>query len=70
MGKVALDPDEFIETGERVVAVLRVHARGRQSGVDVERVDAAVWTLRDERCGRLDYFGWRWQALEAAGLSE
>ena len=23
----------------------RVHARGRQSGVDVERVDGAVWTL-------------------------
>ena len=64
------DPEEFIEAGERVVAVLRVHARGRQSGVDVERVDAAVWTLRDGKCVRLDYYGSREQALEAAGLSE
>ena len=64
------DPEEFIEAGERVVAVLRVHARGRESGVDVERVDGAVWTLREGRCVRLDYYGSREQALEAAGLSE
>jgi ketosteroid isomerase-like protein len=64
------DPEEFIEAGERVVAVLRVHARGRESGVDVERVDGAVWTLREGRCVRLDYYGSREQALEAAGFSE
>jgi ketosteroid isomerase-like protein len=64
------DPEEFIEAGDRVVAVLRVHARGRKSGVDVEREDGAVWTLREGRCVRLDYYGSRAQALEAAGLSE
>ena len=64
------EPEEFIEAGERVVAVLRVHAKGRQSGADVERVDGAVWTLREGKCVRLDYFGSRDQALEAAGLSE
>ena len=64
------DPEEFIEAGERVVAVLRVHATGRQSGVDVERVDGAVWTLREGRCVRLDYYGSREEALEAAGLRE
>jgi ketosteroid isomerase-like protein len=63
------DPEEFIEAGERVVAVLRVHARGRQSGIDIERVDGAVWTFRDGKCVRLDYYGSRDQALEAAGLS-
>jgi hypothetical protein len=36
----------------------------------VERFDAAVWTLRDGKCVRLDYYGSREQALEAAGLSE
>jgi len=64
------DPEEFIEAGEGVVAVLRVYARGRQSGVDVERVDGAVWTLRDGKCIRLDYYGRRAEALEAAGLRE
>ena len=64
------DPEEFIEAGERVVAVLRVHARGRQSGVDVERIDGAVWTLREGKCVGLDYYGSREEALEAAGLSD
>ena len=63
------DPEEFIEAGERVVAVLRVHARGRQIGIDIERVDGAVWTFRDGECVRLDYYGSTGQALEAAGLS-
>jgi ketosteroid isomerase-like protein len=63
------DPEEFIDAGERVVAVLRVHARGRHSGVDLERLDAAVWRLRDRKCVRLDYYGSRKQALEAVGLS-
>ena len=63
-------PEEFIEAGDRVVAILRVHAKGRQSGLEVERVDGAVWTLRDGKCVRLDYYGNREQALEAAGLSE
>jgi ketosteroid isomerase-like protein len=62
------DPEEFIDAGERVVAVLRVHARGRHSGVEVERVDAAVWTLRDGQCVRLDYYNSKQQALKAVGL--
>ena len=36
------EPAEFIDAGDRVVAVLRVHARGRESGVDVERVDGGL----------------------------
>ena len=64
------EPEEFIDAGERVIAVLHVHAKGRQSGVDVERIDGAVWTLRNGRCVRLDYYGSKEQALEAVGLSE
>ena len=32
------EPEDFIEAGDRVVAILRVRAKGRHSGVDVERV--------------------------------
>ena len=63
-------PVEFIEAGERVVAVLRVHAKGRRSGVEVERLNGAVWTLRDGKCVRLDYYDSRDQALQAAGLRD
>jgi ketosteroid isomerase-like protein len=64
------DAEEFIEAGERVVAVLRVHAKGRRSGIDVEQLNAAVWTLRDGKCVRLDYYDSRDQALQAAGLRD
>jgi ketosteroid isomerase-like protein len=62
------EPEEFIEAGDRVVAILRVHAKGRHSGVNVERLDGAVWTLKGGKCVRLDYYGSREQALRAAGL--
>jgi ketosteroid isomerase-like protein len=62
------EPQELVQAGDRVVAVLRVHARGRGSGVDVERLDGAVWTLRAGRCVRLDYYGSDTEALEAVGL--
>ena len=62
------EPEEFIDAGDRVVAVLRVYAKGRGSGVDVERLDGAVWTLREGKCIRLDYYGSKAEALEAVGL--
>jgi uncharacterized protein len=63
------EPEEFIDAGDRVVAILRLHAKGRGSGVDVERLDGAVWTLRDGKCIRLDCYGSKAEALEAVGLS-
>ena len=55
------DPEEFIEAGERVVAVLRVHARGREwrrcrtcrrCGVDAARRQMrATRLLRQQRAG-------------------
>jgi ketosteroid isomerase-like protein len=61
------EPEEFIDVGDRVVAVLRVYAKGRGSGVDVERLDGAVWTLRDGKAIRLDYYGSKAEALDAVG---
>jgi ketosteroid isomerase-like protein len=63
-------PEEFIDAGDRVVAVLQVYAKGRGSGADVERLDGAVWTLQDGKCVRLDYYGSKAQALAAVGLAE
>ena len=63
-------PEEFVDLGERVIAVLRVFARGRHSGTEVERLDAAVWTIRDGKAVRLDYYGSKEEAFEAVGLRE
>jgi ketosteroid isomerase-like protein len=68
---VALEPQEYIDVGDgRVVLVARVAARGRGSGVEVERDEGIVWTIRDGKTTRIDYYGTAAEALEAVGLSE
>ena len=59
------DPEDFIDAGDRVVAILHLYAHGRGSGVDVEGVDGAVWMLSDGKAIRLDYYGSKEQAMEA-----
>jgi ketosteroid isomerase-like protein len=67
----SMEPEEFIEVGERVVALIRMTATGRGSGVRVERQDAMVWEIgQDRKFARIDYFNNREQALKAVGLAE
>jgi ketosteroid isomerase-like protein len=67
-GDVSLQVDEFLDAGEVVVALGRMHARGKGSGVEVEEARAWVWSLRDGKVIRHQTFAARPDALEAAGL--
>jgi ketosteroid isomerase-like protein len=69
-GKIQYDYEELIDAGEEVVAVVSRHARGRASGVEVERPFALLWTLRDGKVIRVVWYLTREEALKAAGLSE
>jgi ketosteroid isomerase-like protein len=62
--------EEFIDAGECVVAVLRMHTKGLGSGVELDRQDAVVYRCRKDKIIRTDYFNSKEQALEAVGLSE
>jgi ketosteroid isomerase-like protein len=64
------EPEEFIDAGDRVVAVLHVKATGRSSGVELERQDAMVFKVRDGMTVRIDYYNSKQQALQAVRLSE
>ncbi len=64
------DAEEWIDAGDEVIAVMHVGARGRRSGVAVERREWHVWTLRDGKLRRLRIYATRAEALEAVGLSE
>jgi len=62
---------EFIDAGDgKVVEVVRVSAQWRASGVSVESIDGLVWTVRDAKLVRLDWYSSRAEALEAVGLPE
>ena len=62
--------DEFVDMGDRVVATLHFHGRGRGSGVETDARFYEVYTVRDGKIVRMDEFTERSEALEAAGLSE
>lgn len=64
------EPEEFIDAGDHVVVFVRMTATGKGSGITLERRDAQVFKLRDQKVVRSDYFNDREQALAAAGLSE
>jgi ketosteroid isomerase-like protein len=70
MEELRLEPQEFLDAGDRVVTRLRHHGRGRESGIEInEELYHQVVTFRDGKMVRIEYFGEWSEALEAAGLA-
>jgi ketosteroid isomerase-like protein len=63
-----LGPTQYIDVGERVLAVFPIWAKGKGSGVEIERQNGIVCEVRDGQVVRLDYYGSADQAAAAAGL--
>jgi ketosteroid isomerase-like protein len=63
-----IDAEEFIDAGDGVVVLARVHARTRRGGVEMEHAPGAVWTVEDGRIRRIEFYLERSQALAAAGV--
>lgn len=63
--------EEFIDAGDRVIAILSQRMRGRASGIEVEwNSYAQVWTVRGGNIVRVEFFANRREAFEALGLHE
>lgn len=65
-----IEPEEFIDAGDRVVVLLREFQRGKQSGIELEVDTALVVDVRDGRVTRVQGYMDRAAALESAGLAE
>jgi hypothetical protein len=66
-----LQPEQYIDVGDgRVVLLACASARGQGGGVEVERRDGIMWTIRDGKTVWIDYFSSPDEALRAAGLKE
>jgi ketosteroid isomerase-like protein len=63
-----MEPEEFLDAGEHVVAFILQKTTGQESGVALEREDAMVFEFRDGKIARLDYYNSRDQALKSVGL--
>jgi ketosteroid isomerase-like protein len=63
-------PERFLDTGDRVVVIETVHARGRASGVELANRTAAIWTLRRGRVTSVRTGIKIEEALKAVGMQE
>jgi ketosteroid isomerase-like protein len=61
---------EFRDLGDRIVGFGHIHARGRESGLELDSATGWVFDLRGGQVVRAQGFLSREDALEAAGLRE
>jgi ketosteroid isomerase-like protein len=68
--QVEFEIENMIETGDEVVALLRISGRGRESGLLVEQRMPSVWTVQRGKIVRVRGYRNEAEALKAAGLPE
>jgi ketosteroid isomerase-like protein len=64
------DVDEIVETGDKVLVCGRTFGKGKGSSVEVAIDAFNVYTLRDGKVTRIEFFTKKEPALRAAGLDE
>jgi ketosteroid isomerase-like protein len=64
-----LEPQEYVDAGDRVATRLRHHGRSRSGAEIDEELYHQVATFRDGKIVRMEYFGEWAEALEAAGAA-
>ena len=69
-GDFAIEPVEFIDAGDSVIAVFAMHVRGRGSGAPLDVEAAFVYEFRTGRIARDRAYSSKAQALEVVGLSD
>jgi ketosteroid isomerase-like protein len=69
--ELRLEPQGYVDAGDRVATRLRHHGRGKRSGLEInEELYHQVVTFRSGVMVRIEYFGEWSEALEAAGVRE
>ena len=61
-------PGEIVDAGDKILVITTFRARGRGSSVDLDKYEPHVWTLRDGKVVRFEWFNEREEAERAAGL--
>jgi ketosteroid isomerase-like protein len=64
-----IEVEDFIESGDRVLMLVRARGRTSRDGVELEHRPAAVWTVRGGKVIAVTFFLEHDQAFEYAGLA-
>jgi len=67
---VHFHPDEVIDNGDQVVALGSLHGQLDVSGMVVSAEHGQIWTFRDGRVVRMQWFNTHRETLEVAGAAE
>lgn len=70
MDEIRFEADQVWDAGACVVALVRVTARGKQTGIPVEQRMAQLWTMRDGKAIGVRTYSSLRQALKDAGIAE
>jgi ketosteroid isomerase-like protein len=65
-----VEPEEFFESGDQVVAVYKNRVRPKDSSAEIENRNGQLWTIREGKVQSVQFFPNPNDALGAAGLSE
>jgi ketosteroid isomerase-like protein len=60
------EPEQLTAVGDQVAVVVRYRTKGKGSGMEVEGRESALWTVRDGKVVRYEWFHRVDDALEAA----
>ena len=60
--------EEMFEMGDRVVVLVRDHGRRAETDVDVELISGSVWTFREGKIARVEFYRNRDELREANEL--
>jgi ketosteroid isomerase-like protein len=71
-GALQAEPERFIDADDRVVVFFRWHGHGKGSGLSLDRFgeQASVFTMRNGKAIRVEWYIDRAEALDAVGLEE
>lgn len=64
---LVIEADEFIESGDRILVLIRWRGRGKGSGAEMEAKGAHLWTFRDGRAVGWDVYRDRDEARATLG---
>jgi ketosteroid isomerase-like protein len=67
---VRFDTERVIDNGDEVVALGQLHGRVHGPGMEVDSPHGEIWTFRDGRVTRMEWFNTHRETMEAAGLGE
>jgi ketosteroid isomerase-like protein len=65
-----IDPEGFIEIGDKIVMPFRIHGRARQTGLPIEFRYAQLFTMREGRFTRARMYANQDKAVAAAKLAQ